>query len=216
MNSFTSSLQQLARDAVRDDAAVLENVAASGAQRVIVFCSASGNDTLSSVEIAHDLENLLDDLRCESHRRLVEQDHRRLRHQRPADRRHLLLAARRIAGKACAPLAQPRKVVIDLVERRCDLAARPLARECAGQQVFLDSQVREAMAAPSLADAAAHELVRRQPVDTLARYSIVPLVTSPRSAAGWTLQRRRSAFAPAARRCRLPARRDTPFSTRIT
>ena len=50
-------------------------------------------DALFFVEIFDDLENLLDDLRREPHRRLVEQDHLRPRHQRAADGAHLLLAA---------------------------------------------------------------------------------------------------------------------------
>jgi hypothetical protein len=41
----------------------------------------------------HDLENLFDDLRSETHGWFVEQDHLRARHQSAADRAHLLLAA---------------------------------------------------------------------------------------------------------------------------
>ena len=45
------------------------------------------------VDLDDDLEDLLDEDRREPHRRLVEQEQVRLRHQRPPDRAHLLLAA---------------------------------------------------------------------------------------------------------------------------
>ena len=50
-------------------------------------------------DAAHELEDLLDDERREARRGLVHQQHLRLRHQRAADRAHLLLAARQRAGE---------------------------------------------------------------------------------------------------------------------
>ena len=54
-----------------------------------------------------DLEDLLDQDRRQAHRRLVQQQQPGPRHQRPADRAHLLLAARQRAGLlgAAAPAA---------------------------------------------------------------------------------------------------------------
>ena len=93
---------------------------------MLVFCSASRKDTPSlRVQVLHDLEDLLDDLRREAHRRLVEQDHLRARHQRAADRAHLLLAAGGVAGHAsCGARLQAREIAVDALEvargsRRC-------------------------------------------------------------------------------------------------
>jgi hypothetical protein len=73
---------------------------------MLVFCSASRKVTCSLVEVLHDLEHLLDDLRREAHRRLVEQHHLRVGHQRAADRAHLLLAARGVGRLRAAPRLQ--------------------------------------------------------------------------------------------------------------
>jgi len=159
------------RVAVHHDAPALEDVAVVRvAQRDgRVLLGQEEAHALLGVEVAHDLEDLLDDLRREAHRRLVEQDRVGTRHQRAADRGHLLLAAGRVAGLARPPLPEPREVVVDALERRRELAARHAARERAGQQVLLDRQVLEAMAPfHHLADAHAHELVGREPVDAMA------------------------------------------------
>src|SRR5271166_1969180 len=78
--------------AVEDDAAVLEDVAVIGkAERDVgVLLGEEEAHPLLLVEAADDLEDLLDDLRGEAHRRLVEQDHARPRHESTADRHHLL------------------------------------------------------------------------------------------------------------------------------
>src|SRR5207244_10478910 len=97
------------------------------------------------VETSHDLEDLLDDLRGKPHRRLVEQDHLRPRHQRAADRAHLLLAARRIAGKGIAALGEAREIAVDLVEVAVDGSMAVTAGEGAGAQVLLDGEMGEAV-----------------------------------------------------------------------
>src|SRR5436190_589456 len=86
--------------AVHHDAAIFENVAVACVfqRHVGVLLGEQEGDTLLAVEVLHDLEDLLNDLRRQSHRRLVEQDHFRPRHQRPSDRAHLLLAAGGVAG----------------------------------------------------------------------------------------------------------------------
>ena len=59
----------------------------------------------------HQLEHLLHHDRRQTRRRLVEQQQFRIRHQRAADRAHLLLAARHGAGHLAAPLLHARKQV---------------------------------------------------------------------------------------------------------
>ena len=57
------------------------------------------------------------DERRETEARLVEQQQSRLRHQRPAQRQHLSLAARQRSGQLRATLGKPRKALIDVVAR---------------------------------------------------------------------------------------------------
>ena len=54
--------------------------------------------------------------RREAQRRLVEEQHPRLGHQRPADGEHLLLAARQRAALLAGALAQPREQVEDALD----------------------------------------------------------------------------------------------------
>ena len=61
------------------------------------------------VDLLDRLEDLLDQDRREPERRLVEQQEPRPGHQRPADREHLLLAARQRAALLVGPLAEPRE-----------------------------------------------------------------------------------------------------------
>ena len=60
-----------------------------------------------------DLEDLGDELRCEPERRLVEHQELRVGHQRPADREHLLLAAREVSRPLPTTLLEARKVFVD-------------------------------------------------------------------------------------------------------
>ena len=114
------------------------------------------------IEVADDLEDLLHELRRQPHRGLVKQDHLRPRHQRAADGAHLLLAAGDVAGGRAAALLEPRKIGVDEIEIAAHRRAGAAAREGAGQQVLLDREMREAMAALHDLDAAApHQLVRR-------------------------------------------------------
>src|SRR5690606_23108374 len=112
---------------------------------------------------------LLDELRCEAHGGLVEQHHAWPAHERPADGRHLLLAARDIAGKALAALLETRKITVDQLEVLADRSAAVTARVGTRQQVFLDRQVAEAVAAFHDVDESAPDHgIRRQAVDTRA------------------------------------------------
>src|SRR5271166_5360147 len=83
--------------AVEHDAASLQNVAEARAPQssARVLLGEQEGDAFALVEAAHDLEDLIHDLRRKPHRGLVEQDELRPRHHRPPDRAHLLLASRR-------------------------------------------------------------------------------------------------------------------------
>ena len=74
------------------------------------------------VDVADDVEDLLDQDRRQAHRRLVQQQHARLGHQRAADGEHLLLAAGERAGHLARALLEPREQVEDALE----VAAMPL------------------------------------------------------------------------------------------
>ena len=117
----------------------------------------------------HDFENLLDQQRRKTHGRFVEQDHARSRHHGAADHGHLLLAARGVAGKTFAAFTQPREIAIDLVEILRDAGTVATAREGAGQQVLLDGEMDEAVAALHHLDKAATDhLRRRKTIDAFA------------------------------------------------
>ncbi|MCY1295639.1 hypothetical protein D9M70_449870 [compost metagenome] len=100
---------------------------------------------VATVEFADDLEDFLDDLWRQAHRRLVEQHQARPGHQRPADRHHLLLAAGGVAGQAATSLLEAGKPGVDTLQLGFQRGPRHLAREGPGQQVFLHRQVREAV-----------------------------------------------------------------------
>ena len=65
------------------------------------------------LDLVQDFADTLDDDRREAERRLVEQEDRRLRHQRAADREHLLLAAGQAAGALAGALLQAREIAED-------------------------------------------------------------------------------------------------------
>ena len=93
-------------------------------------------------DLADEIEHLLHHERREPGRRLVHQQHLRLRHQRAADRAHLLLAARHGAGRLRAAVLQPRKEAVDLVELLGEARARR-RDEGADAQILLDRQPRK-------------------------------------------------------------------------
>src|SRR5512133_841614 len=133
---------------------------------MLVFCSASKNDTCSC-PFKRCTISKISSTTCGA--RPIEQDHARARHHRAADRAHLLLAARRVAGKRGPPLLEPWEIAVDRLDVAGDFGAAIPARESAGQKVLLYRQMAEAMAAFHDLDAAApDELVRREPVDALA------------------------------------------------
>jgi hypothetical protein len=86
--------------------AVLQHVAAMRrAQGVVgVLLDEQDGHAVVAVELADDLEDLLDVERRQAERGLVEQQQLRPAHQRAGDRQHLLLAARQRAGALLAAL----------------------------------------------------------------------------------------------------------------
>jgi hypothetical protein len=70
-------------------------------------------------------------------RRLVEQQELRVEEQRPADRQHFLLAARKLAAFVVAPLVETREELVDAGWRP---RPGPLQRH---QKILLDGEVRE-------------------------------------------------------------------------
>ena len=100
------------------------------------------------------------------HRGLVHQDHLRARHQRAANRQHLLLAAGEITGEAGA-LLQAREIPEDHVDVVADLVVA--AGKGAEPQIFQRRHVGDDAAAfHHLEDAAADDLVGVDAVDALA------------------------------------------------
>src|SRR5690606_41537472 len=76
----------------------------------LIFCQMMPRSLSSTLfpytTLFRSVEDLLDDERGEPQRRLVEQEQLRPRHQRAADRQHLLLAARQRAAALHAPRSE--------------------------------------------------------------------------------------------------------------
>src|SRR5687767_13267970 len=86
------------------------------------------------------LEDLLDECRRQSERRLVQKQHRRARDERPADRELLLLPARQHSRLAAAVLAENREQVVGIGE-----AAARVSPSTSGQaepEVLVNREVR--------------------------------------------------------------------------
>ena len=154
--------------AVEHHAAVLHDVGVLGdAERHRgVLLGQQHGEPLFPVQPAHDLEDLGHQHGREAHRRLVEEHEPGMRHERPADGEHLLLAARDIARVAAPALAQAREVLVHQLEvapqRRRPFALRVGARE----EVLLHRQVLEDVAPlHDLDDAARDHLIGVLPVD---------------------------------------------------
>ena len=102
---------------------------------------------------------LLDDDRGEPLQRLVEQQQRRVGHQRARGRQHLLLAAGELVALGEPALADAREQVEDRGEV-------PAAGAGGDREVLLDREVGENLALlRHPADAGARAAVRRQPGD---------------------------------------------------
>ena len=157
--------------AVHDDPAVLEDVAVVRVPQrdVGVLLGQQETHFLLFIEAAHDLEYFLDDLRRESHGRLVQKNHGRPRHQRAPDGRHLLFPAGGVTRLALAPFLEAREILIDHFQVLSNRRAAGAAGESAGQEVFFHGQMLEAMSAfHYLHHAELHQFPGRGLVDALA------------------------------------------------
>ena len=108
------------------------------------------------VDLAHDVEQLLDDRRRQAERQLVDDQQLRLGDERHAERELLLLAAGQVAGQLVPALAQPREAVEHLA--RCGASTSvgsSLANsQVPGLEVLGDGEGREdGLAARHLHDA---------------------------------------------------------------
>ena len=121
------------------------------------------------------VEDLLDEDRREAHRRLVEEEDLRRGHQRPADRQHLLLAARQGAGLLRLALAEPREQAVDPLEVGGD-GRLVAAREGAHLEVLVDGHPARTRVGP------------RAPGRRPSRRS--------RAAGGWSIRSPRSRISP--------------------
>jgi hypothetical protein len=83
--------------------------------------------------------------------------------------RHLLLAAGGIAGLGITAVLEAGEIAVDQFEIGLDGGRPVAARIGAGQEILLDGQMLEAVAAlHDLDDAAAHQFVGRQALDPVA------------------------------------------------
>src|SRR5207237_2220834 len=120
-----------------------------------------------AVDVLDRLEDLLDEDRREAERRLVEQQHPRLGHERAPDREHLLLAAGERSAELRGPFLEAREEREDTVDIRLDLGVAPA--EGAHLEVLENGQPREDAAAfRSVPDAALDEHVGGRLRDVIA------------------------------------------------
>src|SRR6266849_4349859 len=121
-----------------------------------------------SADLADDPEDLLDQQRCESKGRLVEQKQAWRCHQRPSDGEHLLLAAAQRPGALPQPLAQAWEVVEYarlLMACGTDLPSGVPTE----QQVLAHGEVREDLSSLGhLNDPGPHQTVWPRSIDSLA------------------------------------------------
>ena len=113
--------------ALADNPTVLDEIAAVGnGQALVRVLLHQQHADAEASDAGERLEQLLADQRRQAERRLVEQKQTRMRHQRPADAHHLLLAAAHGADNLLLALGQARKQRQDLAETcRLVLACAP-------------------------------------------------------------------------------------------
>ena len=142
------------------------------------FCSTSST-VVSSADALERERDLGDEQRREPLRRLVDEQQPVVVEQRPADRDHLLLAARERPGALRAALAQLGEEVVDEVVARVGVRARR-----GGGSPSTVSPAKTSRSSGHVADAAPDDRVRRQPRDVLARRAdrAARAATSPISA----------------------------------
>src|SRR6516165_4298990 len=94
--AYFGTRQQLGASALHRDCAIDHHIAAMGElerMKGVLFDQENG-ETFTRVQLCNHLEDLLDDERRETKRRLVQEQQSGPAHQRSRNRQHLLLAAR--------------------------------------------------------------------------------------------------------------------------
>jgi hypothetical protein len=115
-----------------------------------------------------DVDRALDMVGREAERRLVEQHQPGPRHQRAADREHLLLATRERAGRLIPALGEDREAAKQAIHVGGDRAG-VAAQVAAHLQVFAHRHVRKHVAPfRTVRDSARDDLLRRHSGDVLA------------------------------------------------
>ena len=161
--------EELVGRTVHDDLAGLHDVAVVGDRECHdgVLLDQQDRDALL-VDVDDGVANLLDQLRGESQRRLIEDQQAGVGHEAASDRQHLLFAAREVAGHRLAPVGQQGEHRHHPVVCLGDglpvaVGVRP------GRQVLIDGQVGEdAPTLENLRDAGTHPLRRTEMADGLA------------------------------------------------
>ena len=152
---------QRRRRALQADGAAFEDIAVMGEfqrQAGILFDQQDGGAGL--VEPLDDLHGLEHQLGRKAHRRLVEQQDLRPVHQRPADRQHLLLAARQERAVLILPLVWRIGNWAKTCSSRCLREARVGDGEGAEFEVFAHAEAAQHMPAlRHVHDAGAGDLV---------------------------------------------------------
>jgi hypothetical protein len=93
-----------------DDAALLDDVMAVGQANQRAHALVDHQDRLAlALQPVEARPDLLADQRCQPLGRLVEDQELGIGHQRPADRQHLLFAARELVAHVALALGEPRK-----------------------------------------------------------------------------------------------------------
>src|SRR5215218_1954740 len=153
---------QLGARAGPDDAALLDDHVPVGEARQGVDVLVDDDDRLAlALEALQAGPDLGPDERRQALRRLVEDEELRVRHQRPSDREHLLLAAGELRAEMMVAFFQAREQLVDALER-------PARRAGAGgrgrDEVLVNGERRKHL--PALgheADAALGDPVWREP-----------------------------------------------------
>src|SRR6266568_796250 len=171
-------LEQAVAGVLHDDAADLQDVAVVGhvQRHVGVLLHEEDGHPPLAVDPDDDIENLLHELGRQPQRRLVQQHHLRPRHERPADRQHLLLAAREAAGALAGPGAEHREVVVDRLQVPGNVAG-VAPREGAHAEVLMNREERKDLAPLGhVRQAEPRHLVRVHPLDQAALQRYRPLL----------------------------------------
>src|SRR6185436_13402116 len=114
-----------------------------------------------ALELPERLDHVLDDRRREPLRGLVHHHEARVRHERPPDREHLLLAARELRAAVALALGEPREELVDPLARPLAARRRAAGAPRGDPQVLVDGERREeATALRDVADAVPRDLVR--------------------------------------------------------